>query len=61
MRENIYYWKCDNPLPIEEKWVYNDKYTLSDISDVVEKIAVYHFGKKPTKVEATGSAVGKNA
>jgi len=56
MRENIYYWKCDNPLPIEEKWVYNDKYTLSDISEVVEDVAVYHFGKKPLEVSATGSA-----
>lgn len=56
MRTNIYYWKCDNPLPVEEKLVYNDKYKLADITDTVREIAIHHFKKKPTKVASTGSS-----
>ncbi len=54
MRTHIYYWKCDNPLPVEEKLVYNDKYRLADISDLVRKIAIHHFNAEPTFVEAFG-------
>lgn len=54
MRTNIYYWKCDNPLPVEEKLVYNDKYRLADISDLVRKIAIHHFSAEPLFVEAVG-------
>jgi len=35
MRTNIYYWKCDNPLSVKEKLVYNGKYKLADITDTV--------------------------
>lgn len=43
-RSNIYYWKCDNKLPVKEKLVYNDKYKLADISELVNEIAVGYFG-----------------
>jgi aminoglycoside phosphotransferase (APT) family kinase protein len=56
MRTNIYYWKCDNPLPVKEKLIYNDKYKLADITDIVEKIAIKEFRKKPQKVISTGSS-----
>ncbi|MFC1627159.1 phosphotransferase family protein [Patescibacteria group bacterium] len=56
MRTNIYYWKCDNPLSVEEKLVYNDKYKLADITNTVREIAIHHFKKKPIKVESTGSS-----
>jgi aminoglycoside phosphotransferase (APT) family kinase protein len=56
MRTNIYYWKCDNPLPVEEKLVYNDKYKLADITDVVKDIAVKEFRKVPIKIISTGSS-----
>ncbi len=55
MRTNIYYWKCDNPLPIKDKLVYNDKYRLADISDTVREIAIHHFKKEPKEVKSTGS------
>ncbi len=51
MRKNIYYWKCDNPLPSEEKLVYNDKYKLADISGMVQEIVTHHFGEAPLRVE----------
>ncbi len=51
MRTNIYYWKCDNPLPVEEKLVYNDKYKLADITDMVRDIAKNHFREEPLSVE----------
>ncbi len=54
MRTNIYYWKCDNSLPVEEKLVYNDKYRLADISELVRRIAVHHFSTEPMFVEAVG-------
>lgn len=50
MRENIYYWKCDNPLPVEEKLVYNDKYKLADISNVVREIVTHHFREEPLQI-----------
>ncbi len=56
MRTNIYYWKCDNPLPVEEKLVYNDKYKLADITKTVEEIALAEFKKKPSKVVSFGSS-----
>ncbi len=56
MRTNIYYWKCDNPLPVEEKLVYNDKYKLADITNIVKEIAIYNFKKEPLKVVSTGSS-----
>jgi aminoglycoside phosphotransferase (APT) family kinase protein len=54
MRTNIYYWKCDNPLPVEEKLVYNDKYRLADISDMVRAVARFHFNDEPMRVEPSG-------
>lgn len=51
MRTNSYYWKCDNPLPVEEKLVYNDKYKLADITDTVRDIALHHFGNAPLRIE----------
>lgn len=51
MRKNIYYWKCDNPLSVEEKLVYNDKYHLADITDLVRKIVIHHFNAEPTFIE----------
>ncbi|MBI4599969.1 phosphotransferase [Candidatus Uhrbacteria bacterium] len=56
MRTNIYYWKCDNPLPVQEKLVYNDKYKLADITDLVREIARHHFGGDPLRIESSGSA-----
>lgn len=56
MRTNIYYWKCDNPLSVEEKLVYNDKYKLADISETVLNISTLNFKEKPLKVESTGSS-----
>lgn len=56
MRTDIYYWKCDNPLSVEEKLIYNDKYRLADISELVRAIALDHFRKDPIAVEPTGSA-----
>ena len=55
MRTDIYYWKCDNPLPEAEKLVYNDKYRLADVSELVSQIAKQHFGAAPRCVEPTGS------
>lgn len=56
MRTDIYYWKCDNPLPAEEKLAYNDKYRLADIAPLVRQAAEHHFGAAPAAVESTGSA-----
>ena len=50
MRTNIYYWKCDSPLPVEEKRGYNDKRRLSDISNFVAEIATGYFGEEPVSV-----------
>ena len=55
MRTNIYYWKCDSPLPPEEKRAYNEKYSNADISDLVLKIAAQHFPGSPVRVSSTGS------
>lgn len=56
LRENIYYWKCDNPISIEEKLVYNDKYQQADISEMVRQIAHEHFGNKTVSVNTTAGA-----
>lgn len=56
MRTNIYYWKCDSPLSIEEKQGYNTKYVLADISNIVESIAADYFGEPADSIENTGSA-----
>ena len=52
MRTDIYYWKCDCPLPAEGKLVYNDKYALADISEMVRSVAIDHFGREPVAVRA---------
>jgi len=56
MRTNIYYWKCDNPLSIKDKLVYNDKYRLADITDTVKEIANHHFKEDPKEIKSTGSS-----
>jgi len=56
MRTDIYYWKCDNPLPITEKRVYNDKYTKADITETVRAIATEFLSEVPASVRPTGSA-----
>jgi aminoglycoside phosphotransferase (APT) family kinase protein len=55
MRTNIYYWKCDNPLPTESKLRYNEKYALADITPLVRQAAREHFSGEPLDVQATGS------
>jgi aminoglycoside phosphotransferase (APT) family kinase protein len=55
MRTGIYYWKCDNPLPVEEKLLYNDKYQLADISPVVKEIFRRVYGCDPVEIENNGS------
>ena len=55
MRTDIYYWKCDSPLSLEEKRLYNDKYRQADITDMVREIAAAHFPDTPLQVRATGS------
>lgn len=55
MRTDIYYWKCDNPLPLEKKLLYTNKYALSDISNMVGLIAGDYFKETPVKVENNGS------
>jgi fructosamine-3-kinase len=55
MRTNIYYWKCDNPLPVEAKLRYNEKYALADITPQVWQAATTHFSREPIDVSATGS------
>lgn len=39
---------------MDQKLVYNDKYRLADISDLVRKIALHHFSAEPISVEAVG-------
>jgi BASS family bile acid:Na+ symporter len=53
-RSDIYYWKCDNPLPVEEKLLYNNKYELADISGLVQKIAVDYLGHNSVLVTPAG-------
>ena len=55
MRTDIYYWKCDNPLPIEQKRVYNDKYVKADISETVTAIATAFLSEPPGAVRHTNS------
>jgi len=55
MRTDIYYWKCDSPLSLEEKRVYNDKYRQADITHTVREIGAHHFPGAPLEVCATGS------
>ncbi len=54
MRNDIYYWKCDSPTPVEQKRLYNDKYAAADIAALVSDIAQAEFGKAPVSVEAAG-------
>ena len=56
MRTDIYYWKCDNPLPIEQKRVYNDKYGEADITETVKAIATDFLSEAPQAIRHTGSA-----
>jgi len=56
MRTDIYYWKCDNPLPAEQKRVYNDKYAQADITNAVTEIATDFLSGPPDAVKPTGSA-----
>jgi len=51
MRTNIYYWKCDNDIPIKEKLIYNKKYSVAPIEKLVKEIFYYHFGKKPDRIK----------
>ncbi len=55
-RRDIYYWKCDCPLPLAERRVYNDKYAQADISEHVRAVARAFFATDSVKVRATGSA-----
>ena len=45
-RSDIYYWKCDNAVPDEEKLNYNYKYEVADIAHLVHDIALDYFGEK---------------
>jgi aminoglycoside phosphotransferase (APT) family kinase protein len=54
MRTNIYYWKCDSPLPAESKRAYNDKYALADISEIARSIAADHFGRLDVSAQPAG-------
>ncbi len=56
MRTNVYYWKCDNPLPVAEKRLYNDKYAQADITQTVKAIATEFLSAPPDAVRHTGSA-----
>ena len=56
MRTDVYYWKCDNPLPIDEKRVYNDKYAEADITETVKAIATEFLSEAPDAIRHTGSA-----
>ena len=56
VRTDVYYWKCDNPLPIEQKRLYNDKYAQADITDTVTAIAHDFLSEPPDTVRPTGSA-----
>jgi aminoglycoside phosphotransferase (APT) family kinase protein len=60
-RSNVYYWKCDCPLPLAERRVYNDKYTQADISEQVRAVAERFFRRAPVHVTATGSAGNHHA
>ena len=52
MRDNIYYWKCDNGIPKEIKLRgYKDDYGKTDISQIVIDACTSFFGKPPVKVE----------
>ena len=55
MRNDIYYWKCDNPLPLEKKLLYTDKYALSDITNMVGLIAEDYFKETPVEIRNNGS------
>jgi aminoglycoside phosphotransferase (APT) family kinase protein len=55
-RKQVYYWKCDCPLPLEERRLYNDKYARADIGEHVLRAAERFLGKVPVQVHATGSA-----
>lgn len=50
LRENIYYWKCDSPISIEDKQGYNDKYQHNDLKDMVYQIAQHEFGQTPISI-----------
>jgi aminoglycoside phosphotransferase (APT) family kinase protein len=56
LRNNIYYWKCDSPLSIEEKKksYFKEKYSGSDIEDVVKRACTEHLGKPPKEISAAG-------
>lgn len=56
MRDNIYYWKCDSPVPQDEKKNYNDKYSSADISGLINDICKDNLGESPLSVTSTGSA-----
>ena len=56
MRTDIYYWKCDNPLPMAEKRIYNDKYAQADIGPTVKAIATDFLSEPPDAIRNTGSA-----
>jgi len=53
-RSNIYYWKCDNPLPVEEKLVYNRKYEVADIRPLVTEIGREFFQTEEVRVRSAG-------
>jgi fructosamine-3-kinase len=53
-RADIYYWKCDSPLPVEEKLVYNRKYKVADILPLVEQIGRDFFRTNEVQVRSAG-------
>lgn len=54
MRTDIYYWKCDNPTPVEQKRTYNDKYSATDLTGLASEIASAEYGTAPERVEPAG-------
>lgn len=56
LRDNIYYWKCDSPLSIEEKKksFFKEKYDGMAIEDVVRRACADHFGKSPSDIKSAG-------
>jgi aminoglycoside phosphotransferase (APT) family kinase protein len=60
-RHNIYYWKCDCPLPLAERRLYNDKYACADIGEQVRAAAERFLGCHALQIAATGSAGNHHA
>ena len=54
MRTDVYYWKCDNPLPMTQKRLYNDKYAQADITETVRAIAAEFLSAQPDALRRAG-------